>query len=161
MQTPAIYYYYESREMLIEDVIRTGQIGTESRVKEALAEVDLTMPSIDKICVAMEAHLRALHELSDYTTAAVRNVGQMSTEMRMRLEADQRRYGRIWKALFDEGRARGEIRPELDSRTAELLVIGALNWTPEWWSDRFGSIESLIATATGLARHGLSAKPES
>ena len=159
VQAPAIYYDYASREELIEDVIRLGQIGTETRVTQAIEDLDAATPALEKICVAVEAHLRALHELSDYTTAAVRNVGQMPTEMRDRMRADQRRYGRVWKRLFEEARDQGELRPGLDLRTAQLLVIGALNWTPEWWADSTVSLDTLITTACELTRHGLAADP--
>lgn len=159
VRAPAIYYYYASREELVEDVIRQGQVGTETRVRQALDELDPSTPPIEKICAAVEAHLRALHELSDYTTAAVRNVGQMSTEMRERTKADQRRYGRVWKRLFEEARDAGELRSDVDLRTAELLVIGALNWTPEWWADSSVSLETLIETACALTRRGLAADP--
>lgn len=159
VQAPAIYYYYASREELIEDVIRLGQIGTETRVTQALDELDADTPALEKICVAVEEHLRALHELSDYTTAAVRNVGQMPTEMRERMRADQRRYGRVWKRLFEEARDRGELRPGLDLRTAQLLVIGALNWTPEWWADSPVTLDTLVTTACELTRRGLAADP--
>ncbi len=157
VQAPAIYYYYASREELIEDVIRLGQIGTETRVTQAIEDLDADTPALDKICVAVEAHLRALHELSDYTTAAVRNVGQMPTEMRERMRADQRRYGRVWKRLFEQARDQGELRPDLDLRTAQLLVIGALNWTPEWWGDSTVPLETLVTTACDLTRRGLAA----
>lgn len=159
VQAPAIYYYYASREELIEDVIRQGQIGTETRVTQAVEAVDVDTPALEKICVAVEAHLRALHELSDYTIAAVRNVGQMSTEMRDRMRVDQRRYGRVWKRLFEEARDRGELRDDLDLRTAQLLVIGALNWTPEWWDESTDSLETLVTTACELTRRGLAADP--
>ncbi|NYD57199.1 AcrR family transcriptional regulator [Nocardioides marinisabuli] len=159
VQAPAIYYYYASREELIEDVIRLGQIGTEARVTQAIEELDGHTPALEKICVAVEAHLRALHELSDYTTAAVRNVGQMPTEMRERMRADQRRYGRVWKRLFEQARDQGELRAGLDLRTAQLLVIGALNWTPEWWADSRVPLETLVTTACELTRHGLASDP--
>jgi len=159
VQAPAIYYYYASREELIEDVIRQGQIGTETRVTQALDELDEQTPALDKICVAVEAHLRALHELSSYTTAAVRNVGQMPEQMRARMQADQRRYGRVWKRLFEQARDQGELREGLDLRAAQLLVIGALNWTPEWWADSSVSLDTLVATACELTRRGLAADP--
>jgi AcrR family transcriptional regulator len=155
VQAPAIYYYYSSREALIEDVVRQGQLGTERRVTSALEELDPATPALDKICVAVEAHLRALHELSDYTTAAVRNIGQMSQVMREGLQADQRRYGRVWKELFEQARDAGELRRDVDLRTAQLLVIGALNWTPEWWSATSVPLETLVATAVALTRRGL------
>lgn len=161
VQAPAIYYYYASREALIEDVVRQGQVGTEQRVTSVLDALDPTTPAMDKICAAIEAHLRALHELSDYTTAAVRNIGQMSQEMRERLEADQRRYGRVWKKLFEEARDAGELRQDVDLRTAQLLALGALNWTPEWWSATSVPLDTLVSTAVALMRQGLAAEPGS
>ena len=159
VRAPAIYYYYASREELIEDVVRLGQVGTEQRVTSAIEDLAPETPALDKICVAVEAHLRALHELSDYTTAAVRNIGQMSEDMRDRLRVDQRRYGRVWKRLFEQARENGELRADVDLRAAQLLVIGALNWTPEWWTDSSVPLDTLVSAACKLTRQGLAALP--
>lgn len=155
LRAPAIYYYYKSREELIEDVIRLGQIGTEQRVTEAVESLPDGTPALDKISVAIEAHLRAIHELSDYTMAAIRNFGQMSETMQKRLRDDQRRYGKLWRSLFEQARDGGEMRDDLDLRTAQLLVIGSLNWTPEWWGESNIPIETLISTAQELARSAM------
>src|SRR4051794_5943471 len=56
VRAPAIYYYYASREELIEDVVRLGQVGTEQRVTSAIEDLAPETPALDKICVAVEAH---------------------------------------------------------------------------------------------------------
>jgi TetR/AcrR family transcriptional regulator, cholesterol catabolism regulator len=39
-----------------------------------------------------------------------------------------------------------------------MLVIGALNWAPEWWNPERGSLADTVATAQQLVRHGLAAR---
>jgi AcrR family transcriptional regulator len=163
LQTPTLYYYYyyySSREELIEAVIRRGQARAQDHVEAALAALPPETPAMDKICLAVEEHLRAVLHLSDYTTAAIRNLGQLPDDMRKGLQAEQARYGSLWRRLFEEARERNEIRPELDLHAAQLLVIGALNWAPEWWSARRVSIDTVVATARSITRHGLSAEQQ-
>jgi hypothetical protein len=38
---------------------------------------------------------------------------------------------------------------------ARMLVLGALNWTTEWWNPRRGSLDSVVRTAKSLVRNGL------
>jgi hypothetical protein len=62
----------------------------------------------------------------------------------------------IWRRLFDDAVADGQIRPDLDARLAQLLVLGALNWAAEWWDPRRGSVDAIVKTAQSLVRSGLS-----
>ena len=52
----------------------------------------------------------------------------MPERLRARQLKEEAAYGRIWRRLFDEARADGQLRDDLDARLAQLLVIGALNW---------------------------------
>jgi TetR/AcrR family transcriptional regulator, cholesterol catabolism regulator len=157
VQAPAIYYYYASREELIEEVIRRGQERTRGIVEGALAALPVGASAMGKIRTAVEAHLRSLVEMSDYSTAAVRNVGQMPDDMRKRLLAAQAEYGSVWRALFEEARERGEIAPDVDLHAAQLLLIGALNSAPEWWNPRRVSLDDVVTTALLITDRGLSA----
>lgn len=156
VQAPAIYYYYASRELLIEEVLRRGQERTRCHVEDALAAVPADATAMHRICTAVEAHLRAVLHLSDYSTAAVRNVGQMPDDMRKRLVAAQAEYGAVWRSLFEDARAGGEIAADLDLHAAQLLIIGALNSAPEWWSPHRASLDDAVATALAITRRGLS-----
>ena len=62
----------------------------------------------------------------------------------------------LWRDLLEEAREQGEIRADLDLSAARMLIMGALNWTPEWWSPSKGSLDNVIRTAQALVRNGLS-----
>ncbi len=103
------------------------------------------------------AHLRVELQLSDFATAVTRNAGQMPEDIRSRLRDEGAAYVAFWRDLLEEAREQGEIRADLDLRAARMLIMGALNWTPEWWNPRRGSLDDLVRTAQTLIRNGLSA----
>ncbi len=156
IQAPAIYYYFSSRDNLIEEVMSSGIAAMTEHLQEALDELPQDISPMDRIMHAVEAHLRHELELSDYTTASIRNSGQIPEQLRARQMRENERYGRIWRRLFDDAAAGGQLREDLDAPMAQLLVLGALNWTAEWWDPRRGSITTLVENAKSLIRHGLS-----
>lgn len=159
VQAPALYYYFSSREELIEEVMTLGQRRTFEHVQAALDALPSDTGPLDRICEAVGAHLEVGLRLSDFASATIRNGGQLPPGMRERQLAEQHSYGDLWRELFDNARMAGEINPALDPRAARMLVLGAMNWSPEWWDPRRGSLRSLITTAQTLVRQGLSAPP--
>lgn len=160
MQAPGIYYYFPSREDLIEEVMWSGIAHMAQHVQGTLDELPPEAAPLDRIEAAVESHLRYQLEISDYTTAAIRNAGQIPENIRARYTAEANRYGDIWRKLFEDARREGVLRPELDARAARMLVLGALNWAAEWWNPRRGSLDQVIRTAKSIVRNGLSSEPE-
>src|ERR1700757_4610421 len=78
IQAPAIYYYYASRDELIEEVMWAGIADMREHVAGALRELPADTPPLDRLLAAAEAHLRHALAISDYTTASIRNAGQAS-----------------------------------------------------------------------------------
>lgn len=159
LQAPAIYYYFPSREDLIEEVMFCGISDMRVHLQSTLDALPDGTAAMDKIMAAIEAHLRHELELSDYTTASIRNSGQVPEHLRTRQKKEEAAYGRIWQGLFSDAIADGEIRAELEPRMARLLVMGALNWAAEWWDPRRGSVDAIVANAQILIRSGLSSPP--
>lgn len=159
IQPPAIYYYFPSREDLIEEVMWSGIAHMADHVQSELDALPLEATAMDRIEVAVESHLRYQLEISDYTTASIRNAGQIPEHIRLRYSQEANRYGDIWRKLIQDAKQDGELRPELEPRAARMLVLGALNWAAEWWNPRRGSIEQVVRTAKVLVRGGLSAEP--
>ncbi|RYE41231.1 MAG: TetR family transcriptional regulator [Hyphomicrobiales bacterium] len=157
LQAPAIYYYFDSREALIEEVVRSGSELIRVQVTEVLDQLPPDTPPMDRISAAVAAHLEYVLHASDLTTAAIRNSGQLPEDMRARQLAEQEEYGDVWRQLFKEAESAGLLRPELDVRATRMLVIGALNWAAEWWDPTRGKLEDVIATAQSLVRHGIGA----
>lgn len=159
LQAPAIYYYFPSREDLIEEVMYCGISDMRRHLQATLDALPPDTTAMDRIMAAVEAHLRHELELSDYTTASIRNSGQIPEHLRTRQKKEEAAYGRIWQALFAAAIDDGEIRRDLDPRLARLLVMGALNWAAEWWNPKRASVDDIVANAQILVRSGLA--PES
>jgi TetR/AcrR family transcriptional regulator, cholesterol catabolism regulator len=155
LQAPAIYYYFDSREDLIEEVMFCGIAELRKHVQEALDALSPETSPLDRIMTAVEAHLRHELEISDYATASIRNSGQIPERLRTRQLKEEAGYGRMWRRLFDNALAEGQIRADLEPRYAQLLVLGALNWTAEWRDPRRDSVDGIVANAQSLVRHGL------
>ncbi|PQD98758.1 TetR family transcriptional regulator [Mycobacterium sp. EPG1] len=157
VQAPAIYYYFSSREELIEEVMFAGVAEMRRHLKDVIDDLPADTSVLDKILAAVEAHLRHELELSDYATASIRNSGQIPEHLRTRQRKEEAAYGRLWRKLFDEAVAEGTIDPGLDVRTAQLLVMGGLNWAAEWFDPRKFSIDDVVRNAQILVRNGLTA----
>lgn len=155
LQAPAIYYYFPSREDLIEEVMWVGIADMREHLTAVLEAAGEDLEPMDLIMLAVEAHLRHELEISDYTTASIRNAGQLPEKIRKRQIAEENKYGEIWRGLVKSAAAAGQIRPELDLYIAQMLVMGALNWTAEWWSPKRGSVDKVVEMAQSFVRNGL------
>jgi AcrR family transcriptional regulator len=156
LQAPAIYYYFPSRDDLIEAVMYAGIAAMREHLRGALDALPPHTSPMDRIMAAVEAHLRHELELSDYASALIRNAGQIPDRLRARQLKEEAAYGRIWRRLFDDARTHAQLRGDLDARLAQLLVIGALNWSAEWFDPRRSSVDTIVSNAQVLVRNGLS-----
>jgi TetR/AcrR family transcriptional regulator, cholesterol catabolism regulator len=155
IQAPAIYYYYASRDDLIEEVMWAGIADMREHVAAALSELPDGTPPLERLLAAAEAHLRHALEISDYTTASIRNAGQVPLSIRKRQILEEERYGEVWRKLISDLAREGRLCPDLDLYIAQMLVLGALNWAVEWWNPRRGSVEAVVANAQSFIRHGI------
>jgi AcrR family transcriptional regulator len=155
LQAPAIYYYYPSRDDLIEEVMWVGIADTRQHVAAVLADLPAGSSPMDRLLAAVEAHLRHLLEISNYATASIRNAGQLPLKIRRRQIVEEERYGEIWRRLINDMARSAELRADLDLYLAQMLVLGALNWAVEWWDSRRGSVDAVVANAQSFVRHGL------
>lgn len=154
VQAPAIYYYFASRDELVEEVMWVGAHRVRLHVEERLAAVPEDASPMDRLMIAVEAHLRFELQLSDYATASVRNAGHVPEQLRVRPAAEEAQYTHLWRDLFVAAQQAGEVRADLDINILRLLLLGAMNWVVEWWNPRTRSLDDLVATAQGMIRHG-------
>jgi hypothetical protein len=109
----------------------------------------------DRIAAAVEAHLRHELEISEYSTAIIRNANQLPENVSRRALAEVGAYNDIWRGLIAELAAAGQLRSDVDAAVARMLVLGALNWAAEWWSPERGPLEETISTAQSMVLHAL------
>ncbi|MDN4474666.1 TetR/AcrR family transcriptional regulator [Demequina sp. SYSU T00192] len=158
VQAPAIYYYFSSRDELVEEVMWVGAHLVRTHVAEVLEALPPESSHMDRLMVAVDAHLRFELQLSDYATASIRNAGHVPEQLRVRPAAEEALYSRLWRDLFAAAQQAGEIRADLDINVFRLLLLGAMNWVVEWWNPRTRSLDELVATAQAMVRHGAAAE---
>lgn len=152
LQAPSIYYHFASRDDLVEEVMWSGIADMHRHVSTILDALPDGTSSLDRIMVAVEAHLRHELEISDYTTAAIRNAAQVPQKIRARQLVEEAAYGNLWKKLFQDAADSGALSPDLDLVTARMLLLGALNWTSEWWTPETGSLDTVVRTVQAIIR---------
>jgi AcrR family transcriptional regulator len=130
----SIYYYFDSKEAILDEVLDQGLFRIFEAVKIALAKAG-KVSHRRRIGLAIETHLTALLEASDFTSANIRIYGQLPEHLKKRHRPLRRAYAKYWDQLFLNARRAGEIRADIEIVPLRIFVLGALNWTVEWFSD--------------------------
>lgn len=157
VKPPHVYYYFDSHEALIAEVMATGQAAVREHVETALAALPEGIGPMERIEHAVAAHLQVALERSSFATAVTRNLGQLPETIQQTLREESGAYVELWRTLLADAKAAGMLRDGVDLRAARMLVMGALNAAPEWFNPGQGSLADLINTAQMLVRHGIGA----
>jgi AcrR family transcriptional regulator len=129
----SIYYYFDSKEAILNEVLQRGLLRVFEAVRTALKHAG-KVSHRRRIGLAIEAHLVALLEASDFTSANIRIYGQLPEHLKKPHRPMRRSYARYWDQLFLNARRAGEIRADIEIVPLRIFVLGALNWTIEWFS---------------------------
>jgi AcrR family transcriptional regulator len=128
----SLYYHFDSKEALAEEVLSLGIAVVEERVRATMAAHPQDADPLRVIRSAMIAHLEALHDKADYASANVRCFGHMPPAIKKRLQVLRNGYDDLWAGLIDKAGAAGRLPPGLDRVALRYGLIGMLNWTLEW-----------------------------
>src|SRR5690242_20542301 len=128
VQKGSLYAHIESKADLLWEVAREGAAAFHA----ALGAVPEEGPVVERIRAALRAHLRVVAEQLDVATVFTREWRYLEGERREQFIAERRRYEDRLRALFREGRERGELRIDLDDAAAALVALSAVNWAYTW-----------------------------
>ena len=128
VQKGSLYAHIASKQDLLYETMRDGAAAFHAGL-DAIPE---DAPALDKIRLALRAHLRVVAEQLDVATVFVQEWRYLEGARRDEIMSERRRYEDRFRALFREGRELGELRTELDDSTAALLVLSAANWAYTW-----------------------------
>lgn len=128
----SFYYHFDSKEELVQEVMRSGIVQIHEHVEEAVSALGDDARPQDRLRVAIRAHVESVLERTDYARALMRTSNQVPNSVRENHYRQSRTYGEYWGRLLEDARRAGEIRSDVDLMLTRMLVIGALNWTVEW-----------------------------
>ncbi|HJQ59787.1 MAG TPA: TetR/AcrR family transcriptional regulator [Vineibacter sp.] len=141
----SIYYYFDSREALVEAVLTIGVNSVADAVRSA---VEALPPGVDhraRITAAITAHLSSSLMLDIFASANQRLFAQMPGDIRQRQIRLHRAYGGFWRQLLEEARRAGAIRRDIDLAVLRLQILGAMNWSVEWYRPGKRSVDEIAA----------------
>jgi TetR/AcrR family transcriptional regulator, cholesterol catabolism regulator len=128
VQKGSLYAHIASKEDLLYETMRDGA----NAFHGALDAIPDDLPATEKIRFALRGHLRVVAEQLDVATVFMREWRYLEGERREEILGERRGYEERVRALFREGRERGELRTDLDDATAALLTLSAANWAYTW-----------------------------
>jgi len=132
MRAASIYYYFESKDQLFEEVLAIGLKLVFDAVRKAVDAVPPQAGHRARLLAAVEAHLAMLHEYGDYSSANIRNFGQIPVEIQERQMALRNAYGEYWREILTAAQNAGTVRSDVNLSLLRMFLFGAMNWTLEW-----------------------------
>jgi AcrR family transcriptional regulator len=160
MQAGSLYYHFDSREALVEEVMRVGNQHSGQIVAARLESLPADAGPLERLRAAIHAHLLAVLSISDYASATIKLIGQVPDDIRERQLVDQRRYGSLWRGLLEAGVAAGVIRDDVNPSVIRMAILGALNWSVEWYHPDGSPPDVIAGDIATMVLDGLVAREE-
>jgi TetR/AcrR family transcriptional regulator, cholesterol catabolism regulator len=127
----SLYAHIQSKDAVLLEIIEGGV----DRFIAAADEIEAQRhPASESIALAIRAHLRIVADNPGRTLIVFHQWRFLSEPHRTRLREKRRSYEKFFTRTVAAGVASGEFDPGVDVKIAVLGLLGALNWTPEWFS---------------------------
>lgn len=155
MKAGSLYYYYSSKDELIEAVVEMAIHHVSTSVYEAVAALPPEAGSRERLREAIRAHLVSLLRHGTYTSLSRHLLAQVPPEVRRRHVEQRDAYSDFWLELLTEAVAAGEIRDDVDIRLTRTFLLGSLNAALDWYRPDGKSIPELAEEFTKILGEGL------
>lgn len=157
MQGGSIYYYFESKDDILQEVLDVGVTRVFSAVRRATASSAVSSAFNEKLQAAVTAHLTMLLSQGDYTSANIRVFEQAPAAVKRQNRKLRAAYAEFWGQLLLEGQRSGEIRKTVDVGVLRLMLLGAMNWAVTWYRPDRMPISDLARNFCEIALKGAGA----
>jgi AcrR family transcriptional regulator len=127
----SLYAHIESKEALLLEIVADG-------IGRFLAAVEPHVASsgnpLDRLRKMIIAHVEVVADNPERSQVVFHQWRFLSPEYLPEAIERRRRYEACFVEVIEEGVKTGLIRSDLNRRIAVLSILGAMNWTPEWFS---------------------------
>lgn len=155
LKAASIYYHFNSKDVLLADILRLGMERITAAHEDAVAETSEAPPEV-RLRAAIAAHLRALFAYGPFTAAHVTVFSRAPAAVRDTIVPIRDEYEGRWADLFRSLGATGSIRPGVDLHLTRLTLLGSMNSSLEWFvPGRQRPLEALIDHFAQTTWHGI------
>ncbi len=134
----SLYHHFKSKEEVLREVMLESTVQYVAELEEIAG---LTVPTVEKIEMAI-AHRLELYQHQGMSLGVVLQTDKTTLQETMFLEMRQlgRRIDAAWDKMLEEGKATGQLSPNLETRAITYGIVGMLNWAHRWY-DPAGRLE--------------------
>ena len=157
----SLYYYFSSKELMMEAVINVSINNVSKTVLNAIAVQPPSASYSEKIKVAIKAHLQGI--LSSGANAVISRYlwVQIPDEVKRKHFIAQSAYEEFWLNLLIAAQEAGEIRTDLDVRLTRTIMLSAINAALDWYRPDGKSVDEIAETFFKIIKEGIVISGES
>ncbi|MDH4399820.1 TetR/AcrR family transcriptional regulator [Sphingorhabdus sp.] len=127
----SLYAHIESKEALLLEIVADGIGRFLAAVEPYVAS---SVSPLDRLRQMIIAHVEVVADNPERSQVVFHQWRFLSPEYIPEAIERRRRYETCFVEVIEEGVKAGLIRSDLNHRIAVLSILGAMNWTPEWFS---------------------------
>ena len=140
IEAGSVYYHFGSKDEILDKVLDKGLRDLLDGVAETASDAHTYPNGQSKVAAAIKTHMDFLFRSSEFTSANIRIYGQLPKDVRARHWPVRHEYALLWDNILEEAQQAGCIRSDIKIVPLRQVMLGALNWTVEWFDpDRGGS----------------------
>ncbi|MGH8706295.1 MAG: TetR/AcrR family transcriptional regulator [Burkholderiales bacterium] len=129
MHSGSPFYHFKTKQEMLVAVMEQGLAEGLRRTEPVLAE---RLPAEEKFRRLVRAHLGTiLEDGNDFIPVLLYDWRSLTPANRRRVIALKDRYDALWQRMVDELERAGRLAG--DPQLARLLVLGAVNWSGQWY----------------------------
>jgi TetR/AcrR family transcriptional regulator, cholesterol catabolism regulator len=132
-QSGAMYYYFHSKEELVEELLKLALAPAIERLQQAMAALPADASYRERITVAIRAQLTRSLQRSDYTLAFMKIHDQVPESVQARFAAYPKSYADFWGDLLKGALEGGELREDVNVLVLRTALMGSLVAAVEWF----------------------------
>lgn len=127
----SLYAHIDSKETLLLEIVDRGITDFLSAVEPI---IELPLPADERLRRAIRAHVEVVADNPERALVVFHQWRFLGEPNLAAAIEKRRRYERAFVRIFESGVDDGLFEQSLNKRIAVLTILGALNWTPEWFS---------------------------
>lgn len=161
MKSGSLYYYYESKEMLLAAILNQNIDETLGKLEAVVAALPNGVSVRAKFRAAAKANVKIIIDAGDMAIASARTLSLLPEPEYSEQVKHRQGYNDFWRKLLNDGKKSGEIKPGLSEAFVSMFVIGAMSFVPEWYDPARSSTDEIAEYYTKLLFDGISATKRS
>jgi AcrR family transcriptional regulator len=150
MHSGSPFYHFKSKDELLYAVMEAGMHSALARQAQALAALAPDSTARTQLHALVRAHfVTLLGPGNDFVPVMLYEHRSLDTQQRLALAQLQSQYEAAWSPVLEALHRNGQLGGTV--KLARLLLLGALNWSVQWFdSKKSATVEDLAQACVDL-----------